>query len=191
MWLLFAPALVGQKQINEPGNNGKRLLLDSLDQLIKLASYNSAKQQRLQQVPTDQDGLRLQTGRQYQHVLEEVCVQRGIIKRNLPASTQLKAAPAIETVRGFWRSHPGDPDVISVVRSEVRRIFGIRPNNIENVLVCYVFGEALQCTLLDQNDIDLVNLLNSLQKQRELIQIFWNLLKMANDTNKTIIRQIK
>lgn len=83
--------------------------------------------------------------RQCQRILEDVCVQYGIIKRNLPAATQQKAVPAIKTVRDFWRSHPGNADVLNLAGSEIRRIFGSRPKNVENVLMCYVFGEVLQC----------------------------------------------
>jgi hypothetical protein len=129
----------------------------------------------------------LQIGKQYRRVLEDLCVWRGLIKINLLAATQQKVAPAIETVGGFWRSHPGDPDVIDFAESEIRRIFGSRPKNEEDVLVYYVFSEALQCSQLHLENIDLKN---NLQKLQQIIQMLSNVDKVIQDTNLAVVRHI-
>jgi hypothetical protein len=45
--------------------------------------------------------------RQYQRVLDDVCVQSATIKRDLPAATRQRALAATKAVMASWRSAPG------------------------------------------------------------------------------------
>jgi hypothetical protein len=126
------------------------------------------------------------TVRQYQRILEDVCVQYSTIKRNLTAATQQKAAPAIKAVREYRRSHPRNPDILNVAGSEVRKVFGSRCEKVENVLVCYVLGDALQCA-----DINLMRQ----ERQDEIYQQDLNSAKPAveqvREESQRIMEQIK
>jgi hypothetical protein len=138
------------------------------------------------------------TGRlQSQLILQDLCVQSAAVKRNLPAPTRQKALAAIGAVRISWRSAPGKVDALNLARSEVRRIFGVRARNIEDVLVGHVFGEALRCgestaeAAINPSQMNQTTFENFDQKSNQLFTILSTIIKNIKEMDQSIIRNIQ
>jgi hypothetical protein len=131
-----------------------------------------------------------------QLILEDLCVQSAVLRRDLPAATRQKALPAIGAVRALWGSAPGKVDALNLARSEVRRIFGTRPRNVEDVLVCHVFGEALWCgdkrtgaTWMQYRENQTM-FENFDQKANQLFNLLSTVIKNMKEMNGGVIRNI-
>jgi hypothetical protein len=140
-------------------------------------------------VPTSLRKVDTMTVSQYWSLVKDLCTQCSRIKLNLPAATRLKAAPGITTVQKAWRSRPGSLDAINLARSEVRRIFGSLAANVENVLVCYLFGESLGCT--DKSPSNDVTDAMWTQREGRNFSAVSNVLKAVADEKNSTINNIR
>jgi hypothetical protein len=130
-------------------------------------------------------------------ILQDLCAQSVVVKSKLPAATRQKALAAIEAVRISWRSAPGKVDALNLARSEVRRIFGSRARNVEDVLVCHVFGEALRC---GENTAEATSIRHQVnptafesfdQKSNQLFNLLSTIIKNIKEMDQSIIRNIQ
>jgi len=125
--------------------------------------------------------------------LDGVFEQSGIIGKDLSDALLGKATPGIKNIVIYLRSHPGDPEVVTFAVSEARKTFGSRSQNVEDVLVCYLLGQAIKETM--RNDPKTARMMFTMfdhvdQRTNQLYNILAIVLKNAKDLGADIVRNI-